>query len=62
MDEIAELQRWTDSGAHWRVVHRTLDHVTIALVTCTGDETVGWVNSTDEHLLAWLGERQSSED
>ncbi|MDO5498142.1 MAG: hypothetical protein Q4F67_00500 [Propionibacteriaceae bacterium] len=62
MDEIEKLERWTASGAHWRVVYRTLDHVTIALITCTGGEVAEWVKSADEHLLGWLGARQSSDE
>lgn len=62
MDPIAKLTRWVDSGAHWRVLHRTPDDVTIALITCTGDEEVERFTSPDHALRDWLGERTSSED
>jgi adenosylcobyric acid synthase len=59
---IGKLTRWTDSGAYWRVVSRLPDHVTIALLPCTGDEVVDRLTSSDPGLLAWLGSRSSSED
>lgn len=62
MDAIATLLRWTDSGAHWRVLQRTREEVTISLITCTGDEEVHRLTSADPELLAWLGARTSSED
>lgn len=61
MQEIEKLERWTRSGALWRVIHRTPDQVTIALVTCTGGEEAERFSSTDPDLLAWLGDRWSSE-
>lgn len=61
-DEINKLERWTLSGAQWRVVQRTTERVTIAMITCTGGEEVDRFTSSDAVLLAWLGERQSSED
>lgn len=61
MDEIAQLERWTDSGAHWRVLARTPTTVAIALVTCTGDEEVDRLVSGDPALLDWLGSRRSSD-
>ncbi|WP_432560287.1 hypothetical protein [Granulicoccus sp. GXG6511] len=62
MDVIEKLERWTDSGAHWRVVRRSGDRITIALITCTGDEEVDRLTSTDPRLVAWLAGRASSED
>lgn len=62
MEEIDRLERWTLSGAHWRVVQRTADGVTISLVTCTGDEEMERLTSGDSELLAWLGDRSSDVD
>ena len=59
---IAKLQRWTDSGATWRVAARAADSVSIDLITCTGDEVVERLTSGDRELLEWLGTRVSSED
>lgn len=62
MDEIDKLERWTASGALWRVRQRSADGVTIALITCTGDEEVDRLTSSDPDLLTWLGDRVSSEE
>ncbi|NLT30102.1 MAG: hypothetical protein GXX86_06540 [Propionibacterium sp.] len=61
-DPIAVLTRWTDSGAHWRVAARTAEAVIIELITCTGDEVVDRLHTTDPDLVAWLGDRRSSFD
>jgi hypothetical protein len=56
------LRRWEDSGATWRVVSRTGGHLRIALITCTGDEEMDRLESDDPELLAFVGERTSSEE
>lgn len=63
MDEnvIESLIRWTDSGAIWRVTSRTATAVTISMCTCDGGEEVQRLQSADPAVLAWLGERRSSE-
>jgi hypothetical protein len=58
---IASLVRWTDSGAMWRVTSRTATAVTISMCTCDGGEVVQRLHSTDPAVLAWLGDRISSE-
>jgi hypothetical protein len=58
---IGKLQRWTASGAIWRVAARTGDSVTIDLITCTGNEVAEKITSRDPELLAWLGSRGGSE-
>lgn len=55
------LQRWQDSGAVWRVVSRTASGLSIALMTCDGGEVVERLTSNDPDLLAFVGERSSSE-
>lgn len=61
MNEIDRLERWTLSGAHWHVLHRSDDEVTIALITCTGGEEAERLTSRNEAFLEWLGDRVSDE-
>lgn len=62
IDRVADLERWEDSGAHWQVLHRVPDSITIALLRCDGGEEVERFTSTDPRLLAYVGTRISSED
>ncbi|MDO5682642.1 MAG: hypothetical protein Q4G46_07430 [Propionibacteriaceae bacterium] len=62
MDHIEDLERWVASGARWQVIHRGPDQVLIALLTCTLNEEAGRITSDDPALLAWLGDRTSSDD
>ncbi|BBX71220.1 hypothetical protein [Mycolicibacterium psychrotolerans] len=62
MDRVAELQRWEDAGAVWRVLARSDDSVTVALLRCDGGEEAARFTSGDARLLAFLAERDSSED
>ena len=62
IDRVAELQRWEDAGAVWRVVGRTVDTVTVALVSCDGGEEVGRFTSDDAELLTFVGHRRGSDD
>lgn len=62
MDRVAELRRWEEAGAVWRVVGRTASSVTIALLTCDGGEQVGRFTSADPRVLEFVGDRFSSED
>jgi hypothetical protein len=59
---VADLRRWTDSGALWRVVRRSHEEVEISLCTCTGGEEVDRIVSREPAVLDYLGERWSSED
>jgi hypothetical protein len=59
---VATLERWADSGALWRVVARHGDTVEVSLLTCTGGEEVDRLVSADPAVLAYLGDRWSSED
>jgi len=58
---VATLQRWETSGAVWRVLSRTPARVTVALCRCDGGEEVERFTSGDPALLAFLGDRVSSE-
>ena len=62
VDRIAELQRWEDAGAVWRVIGRGAGAVTVALLRCDAGEEVGRFTSDDPHLLAFVGDRDGSED
>lgn len=62
LDPVAVLQRWEQSGAHWRVLHRGAGSVTVALVTCDGGEEVDRLTSGDAALLEFLRERDSDLD
>lgn len=61
-DRVAELQRWEDAGAVWRVIGRTAGSVTVALLRCDAGEEVGRFTSDGAQLLAFIGDRDSSED
>ncbi|KMO84683.1 hypothetical protein EV589_3537 [Mycobacterium sp. BK558] len=62
MDRVAELQRWEDAGAVWRVLSRSAESVTVALLRCDGGEEAARFTSADARLLAYLADRDSSED
>lgn len=61
-DHVEELRRWEDSGAHWQVVARTANRLTIALLRCDGGEEVERLVSADPALLAFVGSRDRSDD
>ncbi|MFV8053162.1 hypothetical protein [Mycobacterium sp. 48b] len=62
LDRVADLQRWEDSGAHWCVLNRTANSLTIALLRCDGGEEVDRFTSGDPRLLDFVGVRTSSDD
>ncbi|WP_328471200.1 hypothetical protein OHA21_06625 [Actinoplanes sp. NBC_00393] len=55
-EPVTVLQRWADSGGTWQVLARGPATVTVALLTCTGEEAdrVSW--PTDPVLDAYLSE------
>ena len=61
-DVLASLQRWSDSGAVWRVVARSPDSISVALLSCDGGEEVDRLTSGDPAVLKLLAGRDSSED
>jgi len=61
-DRVAALQRWEEAGAHWRLIARRRDAVTIAMLRCDGGEEVERFTSSDPALLSFLGDRFSSSD
>lgn len=50
---LEDLDRWVDSGAHWRVVDITNQLVVVDLCACTG-ETVERRQSDDPVVIAHL--------
>ncbi|MEV0670457.1 hypothetical protein [Mycobacterium sp. NPDC050441] len=62
VDRVADLQRWQDSGAHWRVLSRTVDSLTISLLRCDGGEEVDRFTSSDPRLLEFVGVRTASDE
>ncbi|PRC42980.1 hypothetical protein C6A85_000000107705 [Mycobacterium sp. ITM-2017-0098] len=62
IDRVAELRRWEEAGAVWRVVGRTATSVTISLLSCDGGEQVGLFTSADPRVLDFLGDRVTSEE
>jgi hypothetical protein len=59
-DQVAVLQRWEDAGAHWAVIDRNSNSVTVGLYRCDGGEEVDRFSSSDPALLEFLRERDSS--
>jgi hypothetical protein len=62
IDRSAELRRWQASGAVWEVISRRSGGVTVALLRCDGGEEVDRFTSADPRLLAFIGDRDSSQD
>jgi hypothetical protein len=58
---VERLEHWTDSGAHWRVVEITDEHVVMDLCACTG-EPVERIRSDDIAILAHIGAARSDMD
>ncbi|NMM85525.1 hypothetical protein B2J88_14300 [Rhodococcus sp. SRB_17] len=56
------LSRWADSGAMWRVLHRTPTSITVSLCRCDGGEEIDRLTSTDPDLLTWIGDRRASDE
>jgi hypothetical protein len=59
---VEVLRRWERGGAVWRLLSRTHGSVEISLMTCTGDQEVDRLVSSDEELLEFLGDRTRSDE
>ncbi len=59
-DHVAVLQRWEDAGAHWAVIDRHAQSVTVGLYRCDGGEEVDRFTSHDPALLEFVRGRESS--
>ncbi|NMO00238.1 hypothetical protein HH308_03300 [Gordonia sp. TBRC 11910] len=62
MTAVETLERWTDSGAVWRVLSRRGGTITVGLFRCDGGEEVDRITSSTPDLIAFIGDRDSSED
>jgi hypothetical protein len=58
---VAQLRRWEDSGAVWRVLTRSTRRVTVGLFTCDGGEEVARLTSDDPGLLRFVAGRDRSD-
>lgn len=56
------LTRWEAGGAVWRVLSRTDAGVEVSLMTCTAGEEMDRLVSNDPELLAYIGDRESSDE
>jgi hypothetical protein len=61
-DPVQILRRWESTGAVWRVLSRGATSATISLCRCDGGEEQQRIISAEPALLAFLGERTSSEE
>jgi hypothetical protein len=61
-DPAAALQRWQEFGGMWQVVSRSPAGVTVSLRRCDGGEEIERITSDDPALLAFLGERTTSQE
>jgi len=50
---VAELERWRDHGATWRLLELTGSDVELELCTCSG-EPVDRVHSADPEIVRYL--------
>jgi hypothetical protein len=62
IDPVAELRRWEQSGAGWRVAARTSERVVVELLSCEALDVVGSVVGTPTELDGYLAGRRRSED
>jgi hypothetical protein len=51
---LDDLLHWTASGGLWELVSMHEGRVVLDLVTCTGVEVVGRIDSDDPALLAFV--------
>ncbi|MBG0564523.1 hypothetical protein [Actinoplanes aureus] len=57
-EPVSVLQRWSDSGGTWRVIARGPATVTVALLTCTGEEVERVGLAAGPELLEYLAEAE----
>lgn len=61
MSDVERLVRWEETGGTWRVVSRGAGSVVISLCRCDGGEEADRFVTDDAALLAYVGDRASSE-
>lgn len=59
-DDLARLLRWENAGGAWRVLHRSDDEITIALLTCDGGTEMERFTSGSPTVLEHVGDRDVS--
>ena len=55
-DPVAKIERWTDSGADYRVVHLSEAAAVVDLTTCDG-QPMERIESDDPRLVEYLEQR-----
>ena len=60
--DLARLHRWEDAGGTWRVLARRAEGVIVSLCRCDGGEEADRFSTGDPAVLAFLGDRESSDD
>ena len=60
--DLERITRWQDRGGTWRVLARHGDRVTVSLCRCDAGEEMERLTSTDADVLAYLGDRDASDD
>jgi hypothetical protein len=60
--DLARLHRWQDAGGTWRVLARRAEGVIVSLCRCDGGEEADRFVTDDPAVLAFLGDRESSDD
>lgn len=52
--DLDRLLRWTGAGGEWEVVSQTASRLTLALLTCGGDEEMGRIVSDEPALRVYV--------
>ena len=58
-DDLARLIRWENAGGAWRVLHRTDEEITLALLTCDGGTEMERFTSAAASVLAHVADRDA---
>jgi hypothetical protein len=61
-EDLEALRRWETGGATWQVLARDAGLLDIAQLTCDAGEQVGRLRSTEDDVLAYVGDRSRSDD
>lgn len=61
-DDLTVLLRWEASGGTWRVTFRGPGRLGLDLTTCTGDEVMMRLTTSDGGVLRHVGHRDRSDD
>jgi hypothetical protein len=59
-DPVANLRRWEQFGAKWRVVFDDASILSVSLCRCDSDEEVDRITSDDPALRIYIGGRAAS--